>query len=639
MAIPIGSSIFYVFSLLLVCFLVLLLLRYFLPLRTTPAYLLVPVFLAIALPANLILLVPIDLASNPVDLDDDPNGIWLPERAVLVAWRLTYWLTFGLTWIILPLLGEYVDSGEREWKHKMIYSLKSNAKYQLIVIAAAIVGAIYFFLSEGFNPTSLKALVMALAYAWGLLLAIYLMGHGLVAVPRKLLVDANYGRKLRKLQSEAPKAHEKLIEATDQLQVYEDQVQELQKFKTASSRIEAHKHWILELAIDCDKTSNAAVLPTTSTVIPEVITTGYLAELSRKLQRSRHKKLRYASEWHNLLARAVQCQTILDAKPSGKLTFAGSRNNMLTPSVRYQLYAYVLPGLSYFGGGLLALASLSIIWSELTKTILQRVSVISISVAPSSDLTIHFFPSQVFAAFWISYMSACALYSITVLPIWGNRALVYRTTYSESAAWYAAQVAKLTVPLAYNFLTFLPKDLQQATMFYQFLGESIVLTPLGRGFSSFFPILLVLPALAALFGWYGRIKQVLGFEDWLAEDEREDMWREGKSLIERHGKQLSGQLTDSPGSRTTSLDISRQSRPSNVRQSERRPLMDTPEEAETDPGFFSDFSHRVKNTFDSMETPSWVPWGKRNERSAPGEDTGTDWNRLLAGGPGHVRLG
>jgi hypothetical protein len=105
MAAPVGSSIFYAFALVVIAFLVLLLIRYYLPLRSTPAYLLVPVFLSLALPANLVLLVPIDLASNPLE-DRRPRGIWLPERALLVAWRISYWLTFVLTWYGLSGAGK-----------------------------------------------------------------------------------------------------------------------------------------------------------------------------------------------------------------------------------------------------------------------------------------------------------------------------------------------------------------------------------------------------------------------------------------------------------------------------------------------------------------------------------------------------
>jgi hypothetical protein len=94
----IGSDAFTLLALAFISIFVLLLLRHFLPLRTTPAYLITPIFLALALPISIILLVPIDLASSSRIEDEALRGIWLPEAVLLVAWRLTYWLTFALTW-------------------------------------------------------------------------------------------------------------------------------------------------------------------------------------------------------------------------------------------------------------------------------------------------------------------------------------------------------------------------------------------------------------------------------------------------------------------------------------------------------------------------------------------------------------
>ena len=105
----VGSNIFAVSSILAIALLVLLVIRHYLPLRSTPAYLLVPVFLALALPSSIIILVPIDLASAQRDETTRIRAVWLPERVILVTWRITYWLTFCLTWFILPLLGEYCD--------------------------------------------------------------------------------------------------------------------------------------------------------------------------------------------------------------------------------------------------------------------------------------------------------------------------------------------------------------------------------------------------------------------------------------------------------------------------------------------------------------------------------------------------
>ncbi|KAL8637749.1 MAG: hypothetical protein Q9228_005015 [Teloschistes exilis] len=161
MATSVGSDLFALLSLLLVGSLVLLLLRHFLPLRSTPAYVLVPIFLAIFLPVSIILLLPIDLASSLRTEDEATRGVWLPFRAVLVAWRITYWLTFGLTWFILPLLGEYIDSGYRTPRDRFIYSLRSNGRYQLIVLVCAAGGLVYVFVQNGFRGTSVKAMVVA----------------------------------------------------------------------------------------------------------------------------------------------------------------------------------------------------------------------------------------------------------------------------------------------------------------------------------------------------------------------------------------------------------------------------------------------------------------------------------------------
>lgn len=99
-SVNVASSVFFALALLAISILVLLLLRRFITLRATPAYLSVPVFLALALPASVVLLLPIDLASSP-PAGGAPKGIWLPGRLVLVSWRIAYWLIFVLTWFVL----------------------------------------------------------------------------------------------------------------------------------------------------------------------------------------------------------------------------------------------------------------------------------------------------------------------------------------------------------------------------------------------------------------------------------------------------------------------------------------------------------------------------------------------------------
>lgn len=94
---PVGSGVFAVGALLGIFLLVIVVLRRYISLRATPAYLSFTVFLALALPASIVLLVPIDLSSSNFR-GEAPSGIWLPKRVVLVSWRIAYWLTFVLTW-------------------------------------------------------------------------------------------------------------------------------------------------------------------------------------------------------------------------------------------------------------------------------------------------------------------------------------------------------------------------------------------------------------------------------------------------------------------------------------------------------------------------------------------------------------
>lgn len=93
-----GSEVFWALALLVLSIIVLLILRFYLPLRSTPAFVLVTVFFALWLPAGIVLLVPIDLASGAQPDDEATRGIWLPQRVIQTCWRIAYWLIFVLTW-------------------------------------------------------------------------------------------------------------------------------------------------------------------------------------------------------------------------------------------------------------------------------------------------------------------------------------------------------------------------------------------------------------------------------------------------------------------------------------------------------------------------------------------------------------
>jgi hypothetical protein len=676
---PAGSSALFALALLTICGAVALLIRYYLPFRRTPAYVSVPVFLTIALPASIVLLVPIDLASSAGTDTDGNRGVWLTVTVVYKSWRVMYWLTFFLTWAVLPFLGEYVDSGYREPKARTMYSLRNNGRYWAIMLGSGIVGLAYYSWYNSFSLPTIKGLVMALAYAWSLVLAIYLMGHGLVAFPRSLYRYASISGRLKRLQAQAPKIHDKLTESLDKLDQCEWQVVQLKQRKNGTARDFAE--WIEELADKSSLPENRAsvVGRTTTATVPPVVTERYLADLTRKLKRARHAKVRFENEWDRLVQKAVRTQAILDSKASQRLElkntqFQTSNGNfldrftILTPYTRYHLHVHAIPALFYVAWIVTSLASLAVVWSECIHSLAPKLSIIGLTVVhhPASSRSIIGFGGQIVAAIWLCFMCTCAFYSLTEVKIWGNRALVRRNTYQESATWYALQLAKLTVPLSYNFVTFMPPMLVSQTSFYKLLGQYVKLTPLGDNFSKHFPVFILVPVLATAFGLYKKVKNVSGFGD-LLEDEDDEAndaagmggWREGRALIDREVQSTSGNvlglsqrgITSPPNERYT--DVPSSSGPSastnaessnarSTRADRTRPVIDDDDEGNGN--FFELFSTRVKNTFETADfnfsRPKWLGGDDESgsDRRGRGEESGGGFLGLFGGRPDEGRL-
>lgn len=583
---------------------------------------------------------------------------------------------------ILPLLGEYVDSGYREPRARIIYSLRMNARYQLIVLTCAVVGLVYVSISNGFRfTTSIKGLVMALAYVWGLVLAIYLMGHGLVSIPRNLIRNGNVSGRLRRIQAHAPKVHDRLMDAVNELESLNGQVAQLQQRKTGTAR--DFQEWIEDLSEgsgSADVRVPILEAPESSSPIPSVITERYLADLTRRLQRSRHMKARFVDEWDRLVQLAADLQAIINSEASKKLEFAPSprrssifpRIKLLTPYMRYQLYSNIIPSVRMVFGGLFAIASVCVVWSELIKSVAPQLSAVTLTVIPHwKDGKPLGFGNQVVIAAWLLYMCSAALVGVNDVKVWGNRALVRRNTYGESACWYASLVARLTVPISYNFLTFLPKDFRRETVFYEFLGQFINLTYLGKGFDYIFPIFILLPVCATLFNLYGRVKKIFGF-GFSDDDDQLDVennpagygmggWREGRDLIERELNGFGSLAVSSRGTRSTwaadrdepdsrgssrlRVPAAEGSRSPRTAQRQVTPPTVVDGEEEEDENFFQSFAHRVRNTFETTNTPQWFQGEPfRLPRWMSGDNTTTEEGgvtRLFGGRavPGRLRLG
>ena len=331
-----------------------------------------------------------------------------------------------------------------------------------------------------------------------------------------------------------------------------------------------------------------------------------------------------------------------------------------------------------FLGFFFSLASICIVWSEIIKPVNENLSIIAVTVVhhPESDRGAIGFAGQVIASCWIIYMCAAALTSLTEVKVWRGRALVKRNTHGESAMWYAMQVAKLTVPLSFNFLTFLHPTISESTVFYKFLGQLIKLTTLGAWFDALFPMFILVPVCATLFNLYGKVKRCVGYGGVIDDEDEENetgygtgTWREGRDLIERELSEHSSlgrlpgnsdrqSVPNNPNNRTAprlSVPPAERARSlgqpsSSAAASRSRP---DPQQRHTqepeDESFFDGFAHRVKNTIDTVQTPKWLQnvgegikrpkWLGGDENEGEPSRSGSDFTSWFGGRQeGRVRL-
>lgn len=497
-----------------------------------------------------------------------------------------------------------------------------------MVLAIGTVGLIYVFFTSGIHVESLKGLVMALSYCYALALVIFLMGHGLVAIPRNLMRNASISGKLRRLQIAAPRAYDKFLDATSTLEEVEQEVLAVRQRKHGSAR--EFQEWIEELGEIAQLPESSLPSGASSRIggrrggAPPLITEQYLASLTQRLKIAIHKRQRFTVEWQALCQSTSDAQSILDSSRTQRLTFTKhfssptllEKISVLNPYTRHLLYYHILPHVYRVLSILLTLASACIIWSELIHTAAPKLSLINYTVVhhPNSPSGAVGFAGQCIAAAWIAYMCACAYSSLATVKVWGNHALVRRTTSGSSACFYASYAARLTVPLAYNFTGLLSPVVAKDTVFFAFLGKLINLTPLGEGFDGFFPVMILVPVAATGFGVYGWIKVTFGLGNVLADDEDDEDglsgWREGRDIISR--ELLGGVARGGSVARPTPTRVGgepsgaeagahRTGRTGPIRLPENDDEGDTPEQ-----GFFGNFIHRVRNTVETLEAPGWV---------------------------------
>jgi predicted RND superfamily exporter protein len=72
-------------------------------------------------------------------------------RGLTMVWQVFYWTAFVMCWAVLPLLMNYVQTGEFTVQGKIKRAVKEQARYYLIIGSIGIVLLIYLWFKNAFE--------------------------------------------------------------------------------------------------------------------------------------------------------------------------------------------------------------------------------------------------------------------------------------------------------------------------------------------------------------------------------------------------------------------------------------------------------------------------------------------------------
>ncbi|KAJ1730839.1 hypothetical protein LPJ61_002813 [Coemansia biformis] len=421
-----------------------------------------------------------------------------------------------LTWVVLPVMMSYVDSGAFTFKGRLRESIWSNVQFYGISGAIGLVVVGYVAVTRGVFGADLVAFLMAAANFWGLFLVITFMGVGLVAIPRKLWRRGDLELELCRIESRAMSYKDKaydssleLAEVATEVRLVAMRVSHVDDLRPYVDRVLAHCP-----KPDTDRAATQSAVPASR--IPAEITEAYLATLHNRIKRAVLKEERDRWRWHRAAHRAFFLQDAIGSRGNPRRQLESNLGPWCHWSVSRRSAAWwwhvALRPLVYRALSVAAAAlSVSIIWSELTFNL--AASHFSVIRYLLRSLGLSYLAIELASIVIIAYMCLCAYSSVMKLRIFNIFSLEsHHHTNERSLLFCGAYLCRLMFPLCYNFLSMAGSSIDgsggtDTTEFSQFMDRIDLVPILGEQSNRAIPILIMVPATLTFLNVHGRVAE------------------------------------------------------------------------------------------------------------------------------------
>ena len=505
---------------------------------------------------GVLVLLPADLVSGFYGVGSD---------FVAICWKIVYWSTFALAWIICPIAQEYHAAGSFTFKDKLLEAIKVNLKIYVLIGLIFVVFGAALVLTRGLTP----AFVIAAANVYGLLLIIVMLGYGLVEVPSTFFRAADPFKALQSHEFRAGSVETRMIDAEDQV---DETVEQLVAFRRKLNRGTDDKlikycDQVLELAprregsLSRSPRSGAASIPvidTAATANPPTLYT--LTNLHRKLKFALVAAERARWDWDDLLEKTAYLQKLLHDRrridpthaavvfgedtPEGPPTEEEEENEILLEEtawkkirrhVRLICYNFRVRWYTHIyrlGGLIFASASLVLLWCVVVSPFYLDLSLFGLIINQAETMLSVF----LFSFFPLFYMSVCAYTALfkfkylDVLSLHGNH-----QTDAYNLLYNASYMGRLQFSLGVVYFQMLYRQDSMDTAFHHLVGDMDTVPFLGKNFNLYSPFFILFFSVSSLLNCGDRVLDFLGISTHRrprrGNREHEERIEEGRRLI------------------------------------------------------------------------------------------------------------
>lgn len=509
-----------------------------------PWYVTVATLLGWSLSFLMVFLVPTDLSSSRYETclkEEGSNSTiichepfnYIDSQGLKGIWELVYWSTFVLTWAVFPLMQAYSVSGAFTMLTRLKEAIRFNLLYYGVAVALALILAIIIIVKDGWDWSYLLGVFIALGNAFGLLIAIALMGVGLVEVPRALYGVSNRPVYTNLLYFRSISYRKSLENAQKRL---DDVVFKIRQASFEVSRTDPLRPHMETILAKCEGHDSGLLTSRNSAAFGKMqeVTTDKLVELHAQLMLQKFMLTRAGVLYNHVVKRAIQYEDIEKSASSPEKVIQWT----LKPKKRTHRFAEAHDKLEYYWRvhiepvvlrtlcALFVICSLCLVWSEFIFPF-DKNHRLSIPAAVVLGVSNHDATLQVLILIVLSYMAYATFAALFKLRLSNYYRLVnHNQSDSNSLLFSASYCCRLIAPLAYNFIlmTALP------TAFSEVMGQMGV----GTIFSTYYPMIILVFFLGSLLRVFTRILVAFNIKRFQYDENfTDEQIVEGKALVAR----------------------------------------------------------------------------------------------------------